>query len=381
MTTNFKSNDNIVQDMNSIDYFPISFEELENKAKQTLSAPAFSYIFSGAGGEETVRKNAAAFEKYSIFPRFLHDVSNIDPGITLFGRTYPSPLLLSPVGVLKLANEMGDIAAARAAAKHQIPFIQSTVSSCSIEDVAQATNGSPKWFQLYWSNQEEISFNMVKRAEKAGYEAIVLTVDTITLGWREADMRHGFSPLALGYGQGNYESDKVFLSTLEKYDSEAILQGIIDNINHPALNWRHVAKLKERTSLPILLKGILHPEDALLAIEHGVDGIIVSNHGGRQLDGVISSIDALPDIVKSVNGQIPVLYDSGIRRGIDALKVLALGADAVLIGRPFVYSLAVGGEAGVHQCLTNFLQDLQTSMMLAGVSNLKELRNLKIVRS
>ncbi|MFC3884957.1 alpha-hydroxy acid oxidase [Bacillus songklensis] len=381
MTTNFKSNDNVVQDINSTGYFPISFEELESTAKQTLPAPAFSYIFSGAGGGETMRKNATAFAKYSIVPRFLNNVSNIDSSITLFGRTYPSPLLLSPVGVLKLANEMGDIAVARAAARHQIPFIQSTVSSYSIEDVAQATNGSPKWFQLYWSNQEEISFNMVKRAEKAGYEAIVLTVDTITLGWREADMRHRFSPLALGYGQGNYESDKVFLSTLEKYDSEAILQGIIDNINHPTLNWKHVAKLKKRTSLPILLKGILHPEDALLAIEHGVDGIIVSNHGGRQLDGVISSIDALPDVVKSVNGQIPVLYDSGIRRGIDVLKAIALGADAVLIGRPFVYSLAVGGEAGVHQFLANFLQDLQTSMMLAGVSNLKELRSLKMVRS
>ena len=221
---------------------------------------------------------------------------------------------------------------------------------------------------------------MVKRAENAGYEAIVLTVDTVTLGWREADMRHGFSPLAAGYGQGNFETDEVFLSMLETIDSESIVQGIIENINHPSLNWNDLKELKKRTSLPILLKGILDPADALLAIEHGVDGIIVSNHGGRQLDGVISSIDALSEIVSSVNGQIPVLYDSGIRRGIDALKALALGADAVLIGRPFVYSLVVGGETGVQQFLTNLLQDFQSSMMLAGVSNMKELRSLRVVR-
>jgi lactate 2-monooxygenase len=381
MTTTFKSNDNVVQDINSTEYFPISFGELEDMAKQNLSAPAFSYIFSGADGEETMRNNANSFAKYAIVPRFLNDVSKSDTSITLFGRTYPSPLLLSPVGVLKLANEMGDIAVARAAAHHQIPFIQSTVSSFSIEEVAKATNDSSKWFQLYWSNHEEISFSMAKRAEKAGYEAIVLTVDTVTLGWREADLRHRFSPLALGYGQGNYETDDVFLSTIENDSSEAIIQGIIDNVNYPALSWKHVAELKKRTSLPILLKGILHPEDALLAMEHGVDGIIVSNHGGRQLDGVISSIDALPDIVKSVNGEIPVLYDSGIRRGIDALKALALGANGVLIGRPFVYSLAVGGESGVQQFLSHFLKDFQSSMILAGISNIEQLHSLKIVRS
>lgn len=381
MSTSFKSNDDVIRENNSSCDLPIRFEELESKAKQRLSTAAFGYIFSGSGGEKTLEKNTTDFSKYSIVPRFLNDVSNIDPCITLFGKTYPTPIMLSPVGVLKLADEMGDIAVARAAAKHEIPFIQSTVSSYSMEDVSQETNGSPKWFQLYWSKQEDISFNMVKRAEQLGYEAIVLTVDTVTVGWRETDVSHGFSPLGLGYSQGNYESDQVFLSTLEANDSESIIRGIIDNIHHPTLNWKDVAKLKERTSLPILLKGILHPEDALKAMEYGVDGIIVSNHGGRQLDGAISSIDALPDIAKVVNGEIPVLFDSGVRRGSDAVKAIGLGADAVLIGRPFVYSLAVGGEAGVHQFLTNFIQDLETTMMLAGVSNLEELRNLKIVCS
>ncbi|MFC4558359.1 alpha-hydroxy-acid oxidizing protein [Virgibacillus kekensis] len=380
MSNSFKSNDNVVQSIDTEENFPISFEEIEGVAKKAMSAPAFSYIASGAGGEETVRKNADAFKKYSITPRLLNDVSNLDTSITIFGQTYPTPLLLAPVGVLKLADEQGDLAVARAAAKYKVPFIQSTVSSYSIEDVAQATNGSSKWFQLYWSTNEEISFNMVKRAEEAGYEAIVLTIDTITLGYREKDMHHRFSPLALGYGQGNFESDPVFLSTLEKVNSRTILQEIIDNINYPALNWEHVKALKKRTSLPIVLKGILHPEDARCAIEYGVDGIIVSNHGGRQLDGTISSVDALPEIVKVVDGQIPVLFDSGIRRGIDAVKVLALGADAVLAGRPYVYSLAVGGEKGVGQFLANFLQDLQTSMMLSGVKNVKELRQLKIAR-
>ncbi|MEC5423865.1 alpha-hydroxy acid oxidase [Virgibacillus sp. C22-A2] len=380
MSNSFKSNDNVVQSIDIEEDSPISFEEIESAAKQAMSTPAFSYIASGAGGEETVRNNADAFKKYSITPRLLNDVSKLDTSVTIFGQTYPTPLLLAPVGVLKLADEQGDLAVARAAAKYKVPFIQSTVSSYSIEDVAQATSDSSKWFQLYWSTNEEISFNMVKRAEEAGYKAIVLTIDTITLGYREKDMRHRFSPLALGYGQGNFESDPVFLSTLEKVNSRTIVQGIIDNINYPALNWEHVKELKKRTSLPLVLKGILHPEDALLAIEYGVDGIIVSNHGGRQLDGVISSIDALPEIVKVVDSQIPVLFDSGIRRGIDALKVLALGADAVLVGRPYVYSLAAGGEKGVGQFLANFLQDLQTSMMLSGVKDVKELRQLKIAR-
>lgn len=380
MSSSFKSNDNVVQSINAEDYFPISFEEIESAAKQAMSVPAFGYIASGAGGEETIRNNTVSFKKYSIIPRLLNDVSNLDTHITMFGRTYPTPLLLAPIGVLKLADEQADLAVARAAAKYQLPFIQSTVSSYSIEDVAQATSGSSKWFQLYWSNNEDISFNMVKRAEEAGYEAIVLTIDTITLGYRETDLRHRFSPLAHGFGQGNYESDPVFLSTLEKVDAGTILQGIIDNINYPALNWEHVKRVKQKTSLPLILKGILHPEDALLAIEYGVDGIIVSNHGGRQLDGVISSVDALPGIVKVVNGQIPVLFDSGVRRGIDALKVLALGADAVLIGRPYVYSLAIGGEKGVEQLLANFLQELQTSMILSGVKNVKELHQLEIVR-
>lgn len=352
---------------------------MEKAAKQSMSTEAFSYIASGAGAEETAHKNKVAFQKYSMVPNLLRDVSELDTSVTLFGHTYSTPLFLAPVGVLKLADEQGDLAVARAASKFGIPFVQSTVSSYSIEEIARQSSG-PKWFQLYWTQNEEISYSFVKRAEEAGYEAIVVTIDTVTLGFREKDLSYGYSPLAQGYGQGNFETDDVFLSTLEEVNDQAIIDGIVKNINYPALNWSHIEKLKQKTSLPILLKGVLHPDDAKRAIEVGVDGLIVSNHGGRQLDGLISSVDALPDIVTAVDGQVPVLFDSGIRRASDVLKVLALGADAVLIGRPYVYALAVNGEKGVEDFLSYFLQDLYSSMTLAGVKNIQELSKMNIIK-
>ncbi len=375
--TSTRNNDVLLQNIDPTESFPISFEELEAAAKEKMSTGAFGYIQSGASGEETLRKNVYSFSKFSIVPRFLNDVSTLDTSVTLFGRTYPYPLLIAPVGVQKIAHEDGEIGTAKAAATIGIPFIQSTVSSYSIEQIAHATGDSPKWFQLYWSSaNEEIGFSMVKRAEEAGYEAIVLTIDTVMLGWRENDVRNHYSPLKLGFGKANYETDPVFLTSIPTNDFDSIIQGIQDNIYHPTLSWAQVAELKKRTSLPILLKGILHPEDAKLAIENGVDGIIVSNHGGRQLDGVIASIDALPAIVKAVGGRIPVLLDSGVRRGTDIVKALALGADAVLIGRPFVYGLAVDGQRGVEKVLENILQEMKVSISLSGIRNLKDIRNL-----
>ncbi|KAA0948883.1 alpha-hydroxy-acid oxidizing protein [Sporosarcina sp. ANT_H38] len=342
-----------------------------------MSPGAFGYIQSGAGSEETLRKNVSSFSKFSIVPRFLNDVSTLDTSVKLFGRTYPYPLLIAPVGMQKIAHEDGEIATAKAAAVYGIPFIQSTVSGYSIEEVAEATSDSPKWFQLYWSSTNaEIGYSMVKRAEEAGFEAIVLTVDTVMMGWREEDVRNQYSPLKQGFGKANYETDPVFLTSIPTNDFDSIIQGMLDNIYHPTLSWAQVAELKKRTSLPILLKGILHPEDAKLAIENNIDGIIVSNHGGRQLDGVIASIDALPAIVEAVKGKIPVLFDSGIRRGTDIVKAVALGADAVLLGRPFVYGLAVDGQKGVEKVLENFLQEMKVSISLSGVTNLKDLRNL-----
>lgn len=370
------SNDNIVQTTTK---FPYRFEDLERIAKHTLAENVFSYIYSGASAENTLQKNNSTFHKYNMIPRLLRDVSKIDMSINLFGKQLPTPLILAPVGVLKMVNEMGDLAVVKAAETFNLPFIQSTVSSFSIEEVSQASS-NPKWFQLYWSKNLDVTFNMVNRAEQAGYEAIVLTIDTVTLGWRESDLHHGFSPLANGYGQGIWESDTAFLSSLRDGRQNAMIEGIIDNINFPSLQWQHIVELKKRTHLPIILKGILHPDDALLALQYGVDGIIVSNHGGRQLDGIIPSINALPAIVKAIDGKIPVLFDSGIRRGNDALKAIALGADAVLIGRPFVYSLAIGGEEGVRQFLSNFIQDFQTNMILTGVCSIKEAKEIHIVR-
>lgn len=364
--TSIKNNDLLLQNIDPDETFPTSYQELEAVAKEKMSTGAFGYVQSGAGGEETLVKNESSFSKYAIVPRFLNDVSALDTSIRLFGRTYKTPLMIAPVGMQKIAHEDGDIATAKAAAKFGMPFIQSTVSSYSIEEIAEATGDSPKWFQVYWTSQnDEISFSMVKRAEDAGYEAIVLTVDTVMLGWREEDVRNQYSPLMQGFGKANYETDPVFQSTLPANDFDSVIQAIVDNVYHPQLDWAKVAELKKRTSLPVLLKGILHPEDAKLAVANGIDGIIVSNHGGRQLDGVISSIDALPVIAEAVDGAIPILFDSGIRRGSDIVKAIALGADAVCIGRPFVYGLAAGGQKGVEQVLENLYQEMSVTLSLS----------------
>ena len=377
--TTMRNNDLLLQNINLDEPSPISFIELEKIAKEEMSPGAFGYVQSGAGGEETLLKNTSSFSKYSIVPRFLNDVSELDTSVTLFGRKYPTPLLIAPVGMQIIAHKDGDIATAKAAAAFGIPFIQSTVSGYSIEEIAKATGNSPKWFQLYWSStNDEISYSMVKRAEESGFEAIVLTVDTVMLGWREEDVRNSYSPLKQGFGKANYETDPVFLSSIPTNDFDDIIQGILDNVYHPSLDWEKVAELKKRTSLPVLLKGILHPDDARKAIANGIDGIVVSNHGGRQLDGVIASIDALPSIAEAVEGKIPVLFDSGIRRGSDVVKAIALGADAVLIGRPFMYGLAADGQKGVENVLENIYQEMKVSLSLSGVTKLNDIRDLII---
>ncbi|QGM30332.1 alpha-hydroxy-acid oxidizing protein [Bacillus sp. N3536] len=378
--SNAKNNDLLLGNIDNHTKYPIDFKELEQEAREALEPGPFGYIRSSAGGEETYNKNISSFSKYSIVPRFLTDVSSLNTEVTILGHTYPHPLFIAPVGVNKIAHEDGEIAVAKAAAKFNFPYIQSTVSSYSIEEIAAATPGSSKWFQLYWSSNKEIAFSMARRAEAAGYEAIVLTVDTVMLGWREEDIRNQFSPLKRGYGQGNYATDPVFMADLTEQSQESIVDSILENIYHPTLNWNDITELRNHTSLPILIKGILHPDDAKLAIEKGIDGIIVSNHGGRQLDGVIASIDALSGIVEAVNGSIPVLFDSGVRRGSDAVKALALGATAVCIGRPFVWGLAAGGQKGVERVLENFLQETKVSISLAGVRNMEELRNMLVIK-
>lgn len=378
--TNTTDGDLLLKNITAQAPFPICFADLEKAVAEKIEAGPFGYIRSGAGGEQTLRNNRAAFEKYSIVPRFLNDVSNVDTSIHLFGKTYPTPLLFAPVGMNGMVHDEGELAVARAAQNLNIPYIQSTVSTYALEEVAQAAPSATKWFQLYWSTNEEIAFSMAARAEAAGFEAIVLTVDTVMLGWREEDVRNQFSPLKLGYARGNYMNDPVFTATLPDDSFESYVQGVLQNVFHPTLNWAHVRELKKRTNLPILLKGILHPEDAKLAIDNGIDGIIVSNHGGRQLDGVIGSLDALHAIAEAVNGQIPIILDSGVYRGMDALKALALGADAVAIGRPFVYGLALEGQQGVEKVMTNLYDELKVSIALAGATSVKGLRNITLVK-
>lgn len=372
--------DLLIKSIEESDYFPLNFDELELAVKEKIEMGPYSYVRSGAGGEQTLRNNRRAFDNYSIVPRFLNDVSNVDTSIELFGKTHPTPLLFAPVGMNKIAHEEGELAVIRAANALGIPYIQSTVASYSMEELAKEAPTHTKWFQLYWSTNEDVSYSMVARAEAAGFEAIVLTVDTVTLGWREHDIRNGFSPLVKGYASGNYKSDPVFMASLKDASVESFVEAQLENIYHPQLSWAHVRALKQRTKLPVLLKGILDSADARLALEAGIDGIIVSNHGGRQLDGVIASLDALPGIVSEVAGRVPIIFDSGAYRGIDVLKALALGATAVAIGRPFVYGLAYAGERGVQRAMQTIYNEFDVSMKLAGVSRIKDLRNLRLVK-
>jgi isopentenyl diphosphate isomerase/L-lactate dehydrogenase-like FMN-dependent dehydrogenase len=252
----------------------------------------------------------------------------------------------------------------------------STVSSRSIEEVAEAMGAATRWFQLYWGKDMELTASMLRRAEKAGYGAVVVTLDTSMLAWRERDLSYPYLPFLLGQGLANYFSDPVFRTHLPKPPEEdpaaAIrLWGAL--FSNTSLTWQHLRQLREHTKLPILLKGILHPDDARKALEHGADGIIVSNHGGRQVDGAVASLDALPGVVKAVGNQAPVLFDSGIRRGADVLKAVALGARAVLVGRLYVWGLAVAGEQGVREVLLNLLADTDLTLALSGYSSFAEL--------
>ncbi|MDQ0244160.1 isopentenyl diphosphate isomerase/L-lactate dehydrogenase-like FMN-dependent dehydrogenase [Bacillus fengqiuensis] len=360
--------------------YPLSPEEWERYAKECMDPGAFGYIQSGAGGEESMKANEKAFKRWQIKPRVLRDVSAVDTNVEIMGRTYSAPVFVAPVGVQKIAHDEGELASAKATASLQLPMIASTVSSYPLEEIASVLGTSPKWFQLYWSTNEKVSYSMIRRAEKAGYEAIVLTVDTVTLGWRETDLRNGYSPLKRGFASANYVQDPAFLESLPDREEETIIDYIEQNINHPALNWEDVKSIKQHTSLPLVIKGILHPEDAKLALKYGADAIIVSNHGGRQLDGCIGALDALPEVVEAVEGKIPVLFDSGIRRGIDVLKALALGAAAVLVGRPYIYGLAVDGESGVKRVLENLLQEFKLSLTLSGIASIKEVSSIEMVK-
>ncbi len=413
---------------------PVAWPDLERAARRRLSRAAFAYIAGSAGLERTDAANTAAFRRYRIVPRVLRDVAERDQSIELFGERRPTPFFLSPIGVLDLAHPGADAAAARAAAAAGVPAVLSNQASTPMEVVARAmdagrtaNDAAPRWFQLYWSSSDDLVASFVTRAESAGCQAIVVTLDTHVLGWRPRDLDLGYLPFSRGRGIAQYTSDPVFRRLVqERVDADAraavqradapdaadaapaprtritpatiasfasILRrhpgNLLDNLRSPlprasvetfldvfadpALTWDRIAFLRKHTTLPIVLKGVLHPDDAVRAVECGVDGVIVSNHGGRQIDGEVASLDALPGVVAAVAGRIPVLFDSGIRSGADAVIALALGATAVGIGRPYAYALAIAGEPGVRELLRNFSAELDITMGLAGATSIAEL--------
>ena len=354
---------------------PTVLEALERMAKEALSPEAWDYVAGGAGGDDSVRENRAGLGRWRIMPRMLRNVSERDLKIELLGETLPAPVLLGPVGVQGIVHKDAEVATARAAGSLGVPFVLSTVSSRSMEVVAQEAGTGTAWFQLYWSKDRELAASFLGRAEAAGYKALVLTLDIPILGWRERDLQHPYLPFLFGEGMANYLSDPVFRSRLgeppEKNPAGAVKLWT-EVFSNPGLAWSDLAWLRKATRLPILLKGILRPDDAARALEYGVDGLIVSNHGGRQVEGGIAAIDALPGVVEAVRGRVPVLFDSGIRRGADALKALALGARAILLGRLYIWGLAAAGEQGVLDVVRNFIADLDITLGNSGCTNISE---------
>jgi len=387
---------------------PADFETLERRARAKATTRAWAYCAGGAGEGATMRANRAAFERWAIVPRMLRDVSARSLSVELFGRTIPAPVLFAPVGASELLHPEGDRAIARAAAALGLPYVFSNQASWSMEDCAAVMGDSPRWFQLYWSTDEELVDSFLARAAAVGCEAIVVTLDTTMLGWRPQDLNLGSLPFARAEGIAQYLSDTRFwelvrsrkrataadvdvtlgalrtlfaisrnvpgslLGNLRSPEPRAAVDTFLNTYSRPSLTWEDVEGLRARTRLPILLKGILHPDDARRAAAAGLDGIVVSNHGGRQVDGAIASLDALVDIVPAAE-DLTVLLDSGVRTGSDVFKALALGADAVLIGRPHIYGLALDGADGARDAVSNIVAELDLTLGLSGHTSVRTL--------
>ena len=400
---------------------PTNGQELEGAARRVMSRRAFAYVAGSAGGESTARANLAAFDRWRVVPRMLVDTGERDQSVELLGRRHESPIVVAPVGVLCAAHSGADLAVARAArAQHVLPVL-STQASVPMEEVAAALGGSGHWYQLYWSRDDDLVESLVHRAEACGSEAIVVTLDTAYLGWRPRDLDLGHLPFARGEGIAQYTSDPVFGRLVEERVAgnqaaaapgeeperaprpnpaavrslvslsrnhpggvrdnlsspypRAAVETFLEVFSKPSLSWTDLPRLRGMTSLPVVLKGILHPDDARRAVAEGVDGILVSNHGGRQVDRSVAALDALPGVVDAVRGAgsaVPVLFDSGVRSGADVFVALALGADAVGIGRPYVYGLALAGEEGVAEVLRNIRAELDLTMALTGCRTLAD---------
>jgi lactate 2-monooxygenase len=392
---------------------PVSPDLLAAAARRRMGLRAWAYVAGSAGQQRTARANEAAFDRWRLVPRMLRDIAVRDISVELFGQRLSSPFLLAPIGVLGMAHPDADVAVARAAAEAGVPMVISTQASRPVEEIAGALGRAPRWYQLYWSGDDELVTSFVRRAEAAGCSALVVTLDTPTLGWRPWDLDLGSLPFARGEGLAQYTSDPVFqarmrsrgsapgdplgpsprpgpraiatlISLARRYPGRpldnlrsplprAAVETFLEVFANPSLTCADLASLRARTRLPIVVKGLQHPGDAALALEHGADGIVVSNHGGRQVDGAVAALDALPSIVAEVAGRVPVLFDSGVRSGADALVALSLGADAVLVGPPYVYGLALAGHAGVAAVLRHFIAELDLTLGLIGCASLAEL--------
>ncbi|WP_456823631.1 alpha-hydroxy-acid oxidizing protein [Cellulomonas sp. P5_E12] len=389
---------------------PVEPARLAAAARRRMSPAAWAYVAGSAGRQQTARANVEAFGRHRLVPRMLVDVESRDTSVELFGRRIPAPLLLAPIGVLEMAHRDADLAAARAARALGLPMVISSQGSVPMEQTAAELGDTPRWFQLYWSKDDDVVDSFVDRAAAIGSDALVVTLDTHVLGWRTKDLDLGYLPFARAEGIAQYTSDPAFrrlvharaattspstdrptpaavralLSMARHYPGDlrtnlrsplprAAVETFLDVFSRSSLTWDDLARLRERTSLPIVLKGIQHADDARLALDHGVDGIVVSNHGGRQVDGAVGSLDALPGVVDVVGGRVPVLFDSGIRGGADVVKALALGAAAVLVGRPWVYGLALAGADGARTVLEHLWAELDLTMALCGVRSIDQI--------
>lgn len=388
---------------------PVSSEALEVRASEVMNPRAWAYVAGSAGQERTAAANLAAFRNWEIVPRLLRDVSHRDLSTELLGQRLLAPVLLAPIGALELAHRDADLAAARAARELGLPMVISTQASRPMEQIADVLGDGPRWYQLYWPADEALCESLVRRAEDIGAGALVLTLDTDFLGWRPRDLDLGWLPFAHGQGIAQYTSDPVFTTLVQETAAErhepqprptmAAIRTLVRRargypgsswrnlrsplarwapdtfigvFSRPSLTWDDLSWLRSRTSLPLVLKGIQSESDALMAHDLGVDAVVVSNHGGRQVDGAVAALDALPRVADAVGGRMPVLFDSGIRSGSDVFIALALGADAVLVGRPWVYGLAIAGADGVHEVMRNIVAELDLTMALSGCTSTGE---------
>jgi L-lactate dehydrogenase (cytochrome) len=363
---------------------PDDLSDLEAKAAEVLDPEALAYILAGAGNTDTTRANAAAFRRWRIKRRSGRRPERVDLSTTILGTRMPAPVLFAPIGVQTLAHPEGDLATARAAAELGLTYMHSTQGAYDMEDVAEANGDGSRWYQLYWPTDDELAVSFLSRAKAAGYTHLVITLDTTLLGWRPLDLDRGYSPFLENKGIANYTSDPVFRSRMPLPPEEnpvPVGVAFATVFQNPGLSWDQLPLIRANWDGPILLKGIQSPRDARLAVKHEIDGIVVSNHGGRQVDGAVGSLDALGPIVEAVGRKMPVLFDSGIRTGRDACKALALGADAVLIGRPFIYGLALDGRRGTKIVMRRLIDELEREVRKVGHRSHRKLSRNSLTRA